>query len=154
MDGYLVTDMVSKAGLRAVVVAERDREALIERIGVLQTKLDAVESARDEQVFGRQSEAKRLEDQAATIATLRQAERMGKVLYRDGTIAIALGGIIVGIASLVNIPIMRWVIAGTGTGVVVFALWICKMTQRNIWPPGTDDGGRSLSDNSKTEGQN
>jgi hypothetical protein len=159
--GYSLSELGSKSALRAAVYHEQSVRQLNERIGVLQTKLDASEQRCESLVDQRNRDGSRLEYQATDLAELRHAERTSKLLFRDGTISLAIGSVLVSVAGLFAHPAVRWTIAGTGGGMIVVALWICKMIQRNIWPakrpisdtdqppgvgprvPNSDDGKRN-----------
>ena len=134
-------DLASNSKLQAVVETKLSQQYLNERITKLQSKLDEVESHNRSLCDVQRADGERYRDLSMEIAQLRQARTYARVLVRDGTVSLALGGIIAGTASLVNSQAWRLTATGLGWGVIIMAIWMYKMTQRNIWPapPPPDD---------------
>ena len=100
-------------------------DSLNRRIEVLQQKLDSRESD--------------LREILPKLARLERSEQISKVLVRDGTVILAIGGVLVSAGSLFAEGPLRFVIAGLGGGILICGLWICKLLNQNVWPTHTDD---------------
>lgn len=135
LDELTPRDLAGSAPLRAVVESKLSQQYLNERIGKLQGKLDAVESHNRELHEIQRSDAAASREQLRELTELRQAGRYAQLLVRDGTVALALGGILVSSASLFADQSIRLLITGFGWGIIILAVWIYKMMNRNIWPP-------------------
>lgn len=94
--------------------------SLNRRIDVLQGKLDA----REEE----------LRDTLPRLAKLAQASKVSKVLVRDGTIILAVGGGLVSASSLFIDGGIRFLLAGGGGALLMCGLWVAKILNRNAWP--------------------
>lgn len=106
--------------LREVVERQKHNDSNEKRLSVLQSKLDIAE-AKIAELLPRNAE-------------LESSVRMSRVLVRDGTVVLAIAGILVGWASLVEQREYRYLIAGFGTAFLVLGLWICKIMNRNAFP--------------------
>lgn len=104
-------------------------------------RADSTDSDSDEVSLNRElydiqrSDAVEAREQLRELTELRQAARYAQLLVRDGTVALALGGILVSSASLFTEQSIRLLMTGFGWGVIILAVWIYKMMHRNIWPP-------------------
>lgn len=134
LENYPLAEVAGRAALRAVISHERNLSDLKQRIEVLQTKLDASEEEGRELNASLRDAGDTVRKLTGRVAQLEQAERAAKLLTRDGTVALALGGIAVSMGGLFSIEELRYVVAALGVGVIVMAFWICKIMQRNIWP--------------------
>src|SRR5438445_272944 len=84
----------------------------------------------------------RCNELAPRVAELEHAERVAKVLIRDGSIISIVGGSIISFAGLFGAEITRFPVCGIGGGLMITGLWVFKLTARWAWPPKrpTDSG--------------
>lgn len=74
------------------------------------------------------------EHQSPKLAQLEHAAEVSRAVARDGTGAVTLGGLAVGVAGFFADESLRWVVCGLGGGLTISGLWLLKILNGLCWP--------------------
>jgi hypothetical protein len=116
LEASTLDKQAKSASYRDVLERTQHLETLNRRIDVLQGKLDNREAD--------------LQQLLPRNAALEQSCKISRVLVTDGTALLAIGGGLVSASGVFVAGPVRFVLAGLGGGLLICALWICKVMNR------------------------